>query len=94
MKPDSKQLGVIGHNIVIDNGTNTVKGGFSTADAPQCRIPTLVGHGRHKVRTSPASRLLSRKCWLSDLIFTHFLIFCFPVMGWMLHSTSPVLFPA
>jgi len=48
MKPDSKQLGVIGHNIVIDNGTNTVKGGFSTADAPQCRIPTLVGHGRHK----------------------------------------------
>ena len=61
MKPDSKQLGVIGHNIVIDNGTNTVKGGFSTADAPQCRIPTLVGHGRHKVRTSLdslASRLL------------------------------------
>ena len=49
MKPESKQLGVIGHNVVIDNGTNTVKGGFSTADAPQCRIPTIVGHGRHKV---------------------------------------------
>ena len=49
MKPDSKQLGVIGHNVVIDNGTNTVKGGFSDSDAPQCRIPTIVGHGRHKV---------------------------------------------
>jgi actin-related protein len=48
MKPESK-LGVIGHNVVIDNGTATVKGGFSTADTPQCRIPTLVGHGRHKV---------------------------------------------
>lgn len=47
MKPDSK-LGVIGHNVVIDNGTYTVKGGFSTADTPKCRIPTLVGHGRHK----------------------------------------------
>ena len=47
MKPESK-LGVIGHNVVIDNGTQTVKGGFSTADTPQCRIPTLVGHGRHK----------------------------------------------
>jgi len=50
MKPESK-LGVIGHNVVIDNGTATVKGGFSTADTPQCRIPTLVGHGRHKVGT-------------------------------------------
>ena len=49
MKPDSKQLSVIGHNVVIDNGTNTIKGGFSTADIPQCRIPTIVGHGRHKV---------------------------------------------
>jgi len=48
MKPDSKQLSVIGHNVVIDNGTNTIKGGFSTADIPQCRIPTIVGHGRHK----------------------------------------------
>jgi len=47
MKPESK-LGVIGHNVVIDNGTAAVKGGFSTADTPQCRIPTLVGHGRHK----------------------------------------------
>jgi len=47
-QPDSKQLGVIGHNVVIDNGTATVKAGFSTADAPQCRIPTVVGHGRHK----------------------------------------------
>ena len=46
---DSKQLGVIGHNVVIDNGTATIKAGFSTADAPQCRIPTVVGHGRHKV---------------------------------------------
>lgn len=48
MKPDSKQLGVIGHNVVVDNGTATVKGGFSSADTPQCKIPTLVGHGRHK----------------------------------------------
>jgi len=48
MKPDSKQLGVIGHNVVVDNGTATVKGGFSSADSPQCKIPTLVGHGRHK----------------------------------------------
>ena len=52
MKPESK-LGVIGHNVVIDNGTATVKGGFSTSDTPQCRIPTLVGHGRHKVRKTP-----------------------------------------
>ena len=50
MKPDSKQLGVIGHNVVVDNGTATVKGGFSSADSPQCKIPTLVGHGRHKVK--------------------------------------------
>jgi len=48
MKPDTKQLGVIGHNVVVDNGTATVKGGFSSADTPQCKIPTLVGHGRHK----------------------------------------------
>jgi len=48
MKPDSKQMGVIGHNVVVDNGTATVKGGFSSADSPQCKIPTLVGHGRHK----------------------------------------------
>ena len=40
----------VGHNVVIDNGTATVKAGFSTADAPQCRIPTVVGHVRHKVR--------------------------------------------
>ena len=58
MKPDSKQLRVIGHNVVIDNGTNTVKGGFSDSDAPQCRIPTIVGHGRHKVI------LNSAKCFL------------------------------
>jgi len=32
----------------VDNGTATVKGGFSSADTPQCKIPTLVGHGRHK----------------------------------------------
>ena len=51
MKPDTtKQLGVIGHNVVIDNGTATVKGGFSSSDAPQCKIPSIVGHGRHKVR--------------------------------------------
>ena len=49
MKPDSKQLGVIGHNVVVDNGTATVKGGFSSADTPHCKIPTLAGHGRHKV---------------------------------------------
>jgi len=49
MKPDTtKQLGVIGHNVVIDNGTATVKGGFSSSDAPQCKIPSIVGHGRHK----------------------------------------------
>ena len=52
MKPDTKQLGVIGHNVVVDNGTATVKGGFSSADTPQCKIPTLVGHGRHKVNPS------------------------------------------
>ena len=52
MKPDSKQMGVIGHNVVVDNGTATVKGGFSSADSPQCKIPTLVGHGRHKVTTA------------------------------------------
>ena len=59
MKPDSK-LGVIGHNVVIDNGTATVKGGFSTADSPQCRIPTLVGHGRHKVGVKQAMTKLQR----------------------------------
>lgn len=48
MKPESKQLGVIGHNVVIDNGTATIKGGFSDSDSPKCRIPTIVGHGRHK----------------------------------------------
>jgi len=47
MKPDPK-LEMIGHNVVIDNGTYTVKGGFSTSDSPQCRIPCMVGHGRHK----------------------------------------------
>ena len=65
-QPDSKQLGVIGHNVVIDNGTATIKAGFSTADAPQCRIPTVVGHGRHKVscRTGSSSKVV----WL----FRHF----------------------
>lgn len=48
MKPETKQLGVIGHNVVIDNGTATIKGGFSDSDNPKCRIPTIVGHGRHK----------------------------------------------
>ena len=48
MKPDPK-LEMIGHNVVIDNGTYTMKGGFSTADSPQCRLPSMVGHGRHKV---------------------------------------------
>ena len=48
MKPDPK-LEMIGHNVVIDNGTYTMKGGFSTADSPQCRLASMVGHGRHKV---------------------------------------------
>jgi len=47
MKPDPK-LEMIGHNVVIDNGTYTVKGGFSDNDAPTCSLPCLVGHGRHK----------------------------------------------
>ena len=47
MKPDPK-LEMIGHNVVIDNGTYTVKGGFSDTDTPQCSLPCLVGHGRHK----------------------------------------------
>jgi len=47
MKPDPK-LEMIGHNVVIDNGTYTMKGGYSTCDTPQCRIPSLVGRGRHK----------------------------------------------
>lgn len=47
MKPDPK-LEMIGHNVVIDNGTYTMKGGFSTADSPQCRLASMVGHGRHK----------------------------------------------
>ena len=47
MKPDPK-LEMIGHNVVIDNGTYTVKGGFSDNDNPQCSLPCLVGHGRHK----------------------------------------------
>ena len=47
MKPDPK-LEMIGHNVVIDNGTYTVKGGFSDNDTPQCSLPCLVGHGRHK----------------------------------------------
>jgi len=34
--------------VVLDNGTATIKGGFSSSDAPQCKIPTIVGHGRHK----------------------------------------------
>ena len=58
-KPDTKQLGVIGHNVVIDNGTASVKAGFSTADAPQCRIPTVVGHGRHKVRRRDEADVVS-----------------------------------
>lgn len=47
MKPDPK-LEMIGHNVVIDNGTYSVKGGFSDNDAPTCSLPCLVGHGRHK----------------------------------------------
>jgi actin-related protein len=46
MKPDPK-LEMIGHNVVIDNGTYTVKGGFSEMDSPSCRVPSLVGRGRH-----------------------------------------------
>jgi len=36
------------HNVVLDHGTNTIKAGFSTQDAPSCVIPTVVGRGRHK----------------------------------------------
>lgn len=36
------------HNVVVDNGTNTIKAGFSTQDAPSTVLPTVVGHGRHK----------------------------------------------
>lgn len=39
---------VSSHNVVIDHGTNTCKAGFSTEDSPQCILPTVVGHGRHK----------------------------------------------
>jgi len=39
---------VSSHNVVIDHGTSTCKAGFSTEDSPQCILPTVVGHGRHK----------------------------------------------
>ena len=63
---------MIGHNVVIDNGTYTVKGGFSTADTPKCRIPTLVGHGRHKVHQPGIqfSSLYSGVFWVLHLEFT------------------------
>jgi len=47
MKEGAANL-VSSHNVVIDNGSNTTKAGFSTEDSPQCNIPTIVGRGRHK----------------------------------------------
>ena len=48
MKPDPK-LEMIGHNVVLDNGTYTVRGGFSSSDSARCLVPCMLGHARHKV---------------------------------------------
>ena len=53
---------VSSHNVVIDHGTSTCKAGFSTEDSPQCILPTVVGHGRHKVRNWSFISFVRKQC--------------------------------
>ena len=77
MKPDPK-LEMIGHNVVIDNGTATIKGGFSDSDNPKCRIPTIVGHGRHKVSGIKYFKIIT---FTTDIMFLLILIKSVDVMN-------------